>query len=124
MTVVVDTSFLIDFERGDPRTDDLFERFGDNAETLLIPAIVLTEYVAGARNPDEARETLERAGEVLPFSADDAMAAAELATRMMRKGVFPGWVDVMIAGVAKARGDIAVLTRNPKRFPESRTVTY
>lgn len=124
MTLVVDTSFLIDFERGDPRTDDLFERLGDNAETLLIPSIVLAEYVAGARNPEEAREALERAGEVLPFTTEDAMATAELAGRMFRKGVFPGWVDAMVAGVAKARGDVAILTRNPRHFPESRTVTY
>ena len=123
MALVADTTFLVDYERGDPRTDDVLARLAEDGEGLLVPTIVLAEFSAGTMST-APRELLSRAGEVVDFTANDAIAAGAIASQMLRDGRFKGWSDVMIAGVAKSRGDLVILTRNPKDFPLSRTMTY
>lgn len=123
MAIVADTSFLVDYERGDPRTDHALAELAARGEGILIPTIVVAEFAAGSRSLTP-KDVLSRAGEIVEFSADDAVAAGGLASQLIREGRFPGWSDAMIAGVAKSRGDLVILTRNPKDFPLSRTMTY
>lgn len=124
MAVVVDTSFLIDYDRGDEDAERMLEKLVDGGEALIIPTIVAVEFLTGMADPEVALAGLANAGDVQDFSPADAVATALVARKLLKKGVFPGWTDVMIAGVAKARGDLPILTGNPKHFPESRTVTY
>lgn len=120
----MDTSFLIDFDAGDEDAERMLESLVDKGEPLIIPTIVAAEFLTGMAKPEEALAGLANAGDVQDFSPEDAIATALVARKLFKKGVFPGWTDAMIAGFAKSRGDLPILTGNPKHFPESRTVTY
>ncbi len=124
MPVVVDTSFLIDHARGKPSAAAALEKLLAAQETLLIPSIVAAEFLGGLAAPARGLAVLSEAGDVSDFTAADAVAAAEIARDAVAQGRFPGWLDVMIAGFAKARGDLPIVTANARHFPAARTIAY
>lgn len=124
MAVVVDTSFLIDVADGHLAAQDLVDRFAEDHELILIPTVVVAEYLAGSSAPEEDVEKLRAAGEILDLTARDAEAAGALAREAIDEGAFPGWSDILIAGVARSRGDVPVVTANAEHFPSVETVTY
>ena len=124
MTTVLDSSFLSDVRRGDDGAQRLLEQLVAEGEATLVPSIVVAEYLAGSRDPDADLATLERAVALEDLRVGDAREGASLARRMFEAGRFPGWIDVLVAGFAKARGDLSVVTKNVRHFPESRTRTY
>ena len=124
MTVVLDATFLSDVRRGDEAAIALLERLGEERETALVPSVVLAQYLTGSRYPAQDLTTLQRGADVQEFRSEDAREAAEIARRTFSRGEFPGWIDVLVAGFAKARGNLPVVTRNVRHFPETRTMTY
>lgn len=124
MAVVADTSFLIDLGRGDVAALDLLDRFAQEGQLVVIPTPVVAEYLAGARDPDLDLERLERAGEILPLTIQDAQEAGRVARAAFEAGRFPGWMDALIAGFASRRGDLPVVTANSAHFEGSETITY
>ena len=124
MTIVLDSSFLSDVRRGDDGAQRLLEQLVAEGEATLVPSIVVAEYLAGSRDPDADLATLERAVALEDLRVGDAREGASLARRMFEAGRFPGWIDVLVAGFAKTRGDLSVVTKNVRHFPESRTRTY
>ena len=124
MTVVLDSSFLADLRRGDDGAQKLLGELVADGEAALVPSVVVAEYLAGSRHPDQDFATLDRAVALDDFRIGDAREGASLARRMFEAGHFPGWIDVLVAGFAKARGDLPIVTKNVRHFPESRTRTY
>lgn len=124
MTVVLDSSFLSDVRRGDARAVGLLDRLVRDQEGALVPSVVVAEYLAGSREPDADLATLNRAAILDDFRVSDARAAADIARRLFLRGRFPGWIDTSVAGFAKARGDLRIVTRNVRHFPESPTLSY
>ncbi len=124
MTVVLDTSFLSDVRAGDEEADRLLDRLVREGEPALVPSVVVAEYLAGSRDPEADLAALDRAAALEDLRVEDASIAAALARRMFRGGRFPGWIDTLVAGFAKARGDLTVVTKNVRHFPESRTRSY
>jgi len=124
MTVVLDSSFLADVRRGDERANRLLEQLVTEGEVALVPSVVVSEYLTGSRDPDADFATLDRAVSLEDVRVRDAREAAALARRMFEEGRFPGWIDALVAGFAKARGNLSVVTKNVRHFPESRTRTY
>ncbi len=124
MTVVLDTSFLSDVRAGDAEADRLLDRLVREGEAALVPSVVVAEYLAGSRGPEADLTALDRAAALEDLRVEDASIAAVLARRMFRGGRFPGWIDILVAGFAKARGDLTVVTKNVRHFPESRTRSY
>lgn len=124
MTVVLDAAFLSDTRRGDTKGHALLEELADAGETAIVPSIVAAEYLSGSQDAEADLDALEAAAVLLSFGKEDAVAAADIARRLFLRGVFPGWVDVMIAGFAKARGNLSVVTRNVRHFPETPLRTY
>ncbi len=124
MTVVLDTSFLSDVRAGDAEADRLLDRLVREGEPALVPSVVVAEYLAGSRDPEADLAALDRAAALEDLRVEDASIAAALARRMFRGGRFPGWIDTLVAGFAKARGDLTVVTKNVRHFPESRTRSY
>lgn len=116
---LLDTNLCIRVLRDRPAT--LRERFNDNAESLCISTIVLTELLHGAAKsgrPDHNRREVERFAarlEVLPFDADAADHAADIRAGLERSGQTIGGYDVLIAGHARSRG-LAVVTGNLGEF--------
>jgi predicted nucleic acid-binding protein len=124
MTVVLDTSFLSDLRKGNEEAHRLLERMIAEGEVALVPSVVVVEYLAGSRDPEMDFTTLDRAATLEDLTIRDAREGARLARRLFDRGRFPGWIDALVAGFAKARGDLPVVTRNDRHFSESRTRTY
>ena len=124
MTVVLDTSFLSDVRGGDEGARRLLEELVREGEAALVPSVVVAEYLAGSRQPEADFATLDRAVTLEDLRLGDARSAAALARRMFARGRFPGWIDALVAGFAKARGDLPVVTKNARHFPESRLRSY
>lgn len=116
MGVLLDASFLVDLLRERGRARDEAIRLAQGGIRQVIPAPAAYEVLAGIRHrgtgTDAARfrrvvEGFERA----PFDAAAADAAAEIRAELLGVGQPKGAVDVMIAGIAKARGH-ALVTRD------------
>lgn len=117
MTIVVDTSVLIDHLRGDEGARSALRRAVESGEQLAASVLTKVEVLAGVRAPEESATrrllaTLDWVG------VDDALAedAGMLANRYVRThpGVDP--VDYVIAATV-GRLDGVLWTRNLKHFP-------
>ena len=124
MTVVLDTPFLSDVRKGDEGAHRLLDQLVRDGEAALVPSVVVAEYLAGSREPEADFAILDRAATLEDLRVGDARVAAVLARRMFGRGRFPGWIDALVAGFAKVRGDLSVVTKNARHFPESRTRSY
>lgn len=121
MAYVTDTSFLVDIQKARAGARRLQAELESEGAVLFIPTVVLAEYLAGSLDPNADLAAIEAAGEIVDLTRDDARAAASIARDALARGEFPGWTDCVIAGVARNRGDVEVLTANPKHFPRART---
>jgi predicted nucleic acid-binding protein len=113
-TVVVDTDVLVDFLRGVPAAVDWLKA---HAAKAAIPAIVVAELYAGARDPREIRQLDEFIGlfPVLPAGGDVARDGG-----LYRKQYGPshgvGLADAIIGATARScRATLATL--NTRHFP-------
>lgn len=117
MTILVDTSVLIDHLRGHEAARQALAGAVEQGERLACSVVTKVEVLAGMR-PDEEPAT-RRLLEALDWlGVDDAIAelAGLLANRYLRShpGVDP--VDFIIAATAETH-DAALWTRNLKHFP-------
>lgn len=118
MTLVIDTSILIDHLRGDQRARDLLGRAtGSRIERVTASVLTKVEVLAGMRsNERRATHHLLSLLEWIPVDDTLAQRAGELANRYLRShpGVDP--VDFVIAATVEKLG-AELLTRNRKHFP-------
>ena len=117
MTVVVDTSVLIEVLRGDDRARSLLDLAIGSGDRVTASVLSRVEVLAGMR-PDEAHET-QRLFESLQWIAVDselADRAGELASSYLRShpGIDP--VDYVIAATTERLG-ADLWTHNLKHFP-------
>ncbi len=124
MALVVDTSFLVDVNRGHDGAVDALDEASADGELLILPTVVVAEYLTGSTDPPRALEMLRAAGEIVELTIRDAVEAGTISRKTRADGRFPGWSDVLIGGTARNRGDVPVLTGNPEHFPENETRTY
>jgi len=124
VSVVLDSSFLSDVRRGHGGANELLDRLVQEGEAAVVPSVVVAGYLAGSRDPEGDLVALDGAAVLEDFRVGDARVAADLARRMFDGGRFPGWIDALVAGFAKARGNLAIVTKNVRHFPESRTRSY
>jgi predicted nucleic acid-binding protein len=117
VTVVVDTSILVDHLRGDQRARDLLRGAVRSRERLTASAMTRVEVLAGIR-PGEETDTRRLLALLEWIPVDDAMAesAGELARNYLQShpGVDP--VDYVIAATVE-RVAAELWTRNVKHFP-------
>jgi predicted nucleic acid-binding protein len=117
MTVLVDTSVLIDHLRGDTRARRALTTAADDGERLAASVVTKVEVLAGM-HPSEEPATRDLLDILDWVAVDDAVAeqAGRLANRYLRShpGVDP--VDYIIAATATALGAV-LWTRNVKHFP-------
>ena len=118
MTLVVDTSILIDHLRGDQRARRLLESaITSRGERITASVMTKVEVLAGVR-PGEESATAHLLSLCEWIPVDDALAeqAGALARRHLRShpGIDP--VDCVIAATVESLG-ATLLTRNRKHFP-------
>jgi predicted nucleic acid-binding protein len=117
MTVLVDTSVLIDHLRGDHAARDALAEAVARGDRLAASVVVKVEILAGMR-PEEERLTRRLLDAVEWFPVTDPIAerAGELANRILRShpGVDP--VDYIIAATATLH-EAPLWTQNLEHFP-------
>jgi predicted nucleic acid-binding protein len=113
--IVLDTSVLIDALTGTRRSAPALRRAIADGERLLVPSLVLYEWLRGPRRPEElaAQDALFPAAAALPFAPAEAARAAQLYVRLRRgRG---REIDLAIAACALTLG-ARLWTLNPRDF--------
>ncbi|GIK76644.1 MAG: hypothetical protein BroJett022_03340 [Actinomycetes bacterium] len=115
--IIVDTSVLVDSLTGPRRSAAGWREAVEAGERMLMPALVLYEWLRGPRLPEElaAQDALLPAAAALPFGPVEAAAATEL----YRSASEPRGreVDIAIAAHAIVR-DAPVWTLNVADFED------
>ena len=117
MTIVIDTSVLIDHLRGNEASREALRSAAVAGERLTASVLTKVEVLAGMRTTEEA--TTRRLLDNLDWvEVDDGLAerAGDLANRYLRShpGIDP--VDYVIAATVQ-RLDARLWTRNVRHFP-------
>jgi predicted nucleic acid-binding protein len=113
--IVLDTSVLIDALSGPRRSAPALRRTIEQGERLLLPSLVLYEWLRGPRRPEEvaAQEALFPAAVALPFGPTEAARAAKVYLGLPRgRG---REIDIAIAACAMTLG-ARLWTLNPRDF--------
>lgn len=101
--ILVDTSALVDSLTGARRSAPILRSLIEKGERLLLPSLVLYEWLRGPRHPAElrAQEELFPRDSAVPFGATEAALAAELYGKVTRPRGRE--VDLTIAACALTR---------------------
>ena len=113
--ILLDTSILIDGLSRSQRGSGALRMALDRGERMLVPALVLYEWLRGPRLPDELaiQEVLFPSVTAIPFGPEEAAIAAELYRSVRRPRQRD--VDLAIAACAIAWG-AELWTLNPRDF--------
>ncbi len=123
MASLIDSSVLIDVERGRADLGALLEHNGDR--DIAMAAITAAELLHGVHRLRVSKrktraealvEALLSAIPVIPFDLVCARAHARLGADLARRGVTVGTHDLMIGATAVARG-FSVVTRDRRSYP-------
>lgn len=112
--MILETSFLIDMMRGRPEAVALVQEIDRSGENVALPSPGLFELWVGAGRSRRSREEMEKidslivAFDVLTLTDADAKEAGLLQARLSLAGATMGTVDVLLAGMARARGETLV----------------
>ncbi len=116
MTVLVDTSVLIDYLRGDARAADLLERYR-RSRPLHASEISRLEVLAGMRASEDGGTRMLLSTLVWhPVDSDVAEHAGALGRKWLPSHGGIDSADLAIAATAM-RLDAELLTRNVRHFP-------
>jgi predicted nucleic acid-binding protein len=99
---VLDSSFLIEVERGTGPAMSLLRELETQADALRIPAAAWAEYLstyAPTRRGKAVRE-LEASSTLEAFAREMADEAARLQSELMREGRGLAWHDLQVAATA------------------------
>lgn len=107
-----DSTFLIDYARGDTRAVEKVRELLEVGERLSIPAVAAAEVLVGAhyrggRELSRTLEFLERL-EVLPFDIAEAAEAGRLGAEALRRGAPIAGNDLLVAATARHHRGILV----------------
>ena len=117
MTILIDTSVLIDHLRGDEAARRALATAAKQGERLACSVVTRVEVLAGMR-PEEEQPTRRLLSALDWISVDDEIAerAGVLANRFLRSHPGADPVDFIIAATAEIH-DATLWTRNVKHFP-------
>ena len=108
--MILDTSALIAWERAQDKGHEVLL---DGKETLVMPAVVWAEALAGVRLADSAQraarrlarlEALRRVMGVEPFTAETAEHHADIFAELTHSGTMIPQNDLMVAATARCLG--------------------
>ena len=123
MASLIDSSVLIDVERGRVILGVLLEGRGDRG--VAMAAITAAELLHGVHRLRASKrktraeavvETLLSSIPVIPFGLVCARVHARLGAELARRGISVGTHDLMIGATALARG-LSVITSDRRSFP-------
>lgn len=116
MRYVLDTTFVIDYLRGDQAAAHRFARFFEEGDEVFVTEIVVCEAATGARShPDPGLDAMLEPVEFVQPGRDSPRRAGEWRSVARRQGRELSLGDALIAAAADA-SDAVVLTRNVRDF--------
>ena len=116
MRLLLDSSFVIDYLRGDSTAAARFARLFEDGDEPLVNEIIVCEVRAGLTvSALPAFEALLRPTEFIQPGPQTAMQAGEWRADLRRRGRVLSLADALIAAAA-ATSDATILTRNVRDF--------
>lgn len=116
MRYLLDSTFVIDYLRGDPDAIERYRRMFDAGDEPLTTEIVVCEVATGARaHPDPDLTAFLEPLEFVQPGPEAALLAGSWRADARRRGLSLSLADALIAGAAEATGAV-VLTRNVRDF--------
>ena len=112
--MILETSFLIDVLKGRPEAAILARELDQDEASLYVPTPALFELWLGAgraanrRGEIEKIESLVDSYDIMLFSDADAREAGLLQAQLAKSGNTMNAVDVMLAGMTRARDETLV----------------
>ena len=107
-----DSTFLIDYVRGEPAAVEKVRELLASSERLTAPSVAAAELLVGAhyRGGRELARTLEflERLEVLPFGIEEASEAGRLGAESLRRGAPVAGNDLLVAATARRHRGILV----------------
>ena len=107
-----DSTFLIDYVRGDADAVGKVRELVELGERLTTPSVAAAEVLVGAhfRGRGELSRTLEFLDrlEILPFDIAEATEAGRIGAEALRRGAPIAGNDLLVAATARHRGGILV----------------
>ena len=115
--IILDTSVLVDALTGPKRSAHLLRQTIEKGERLLLPTLVLYEWLRGPRLKAEleAQETLFPSKNAVPFGPAEALVASRLYRALPRSRGRE--IDIAIAAVAIGK-NADLWTLNPRDFAD------
>jgi tRNA(fMet)-specific endonuclease VapC len=108
----LDSTFLIDYVRGDADAVEKVRDLVESGERLATPSVAAAEVLVGAhfRGRRELSRTLEFLDrlEILPFVIQKATEAGGIGPEALRRGTPIAGNDLLVAATARHRGGILV----------------
>jgi|SRR3972149_2263240 len=129
MGIILDTSILIAYERGNLDIDRLVKDSAD--EPFGLSAITVSELLHGVHRADSESRRLKREAfvqkvidtfPVYPFDISAARIYADVWASLLKKGVSIGAHDLLIAATAISLG-FSVATHNVRDFKKIKGLT-
>lgn len=115
--IVLDTSVLVDALSGPRRSAPALRRVIEAGERILLPSLVLYEWLRGPRRREElaAQEALLPREQAMPFGPEEAALAARLYAEVARPRGRE--IDLAIAAAALVH-EAPLWTLNPADFAD------
>ncbi len=118
--VCLDTSFVVDFLRGQKAAVKRMEELVSSSRAIATSAPTVMELTVGAtlsQSQDEAEKIKDLLSSmiVLPLDVDSAIYAGETDANLALAGETMGTVDIQIGSIAVTNKE-PLLTRNAKHF--------
>lgn len=120
---VLDATLLIQVEQGADSAKRSLERLRSEGASLLLPAQVAAEYLAGMEDKVAELATLHSAFEVVHTTDAQILETARLVEDAVGRRVKPRWADAVVAAVAVLEGTY-VVTANKRHFTQLRVPAW
>jgi predicted nucleic acid-binding protein len=116
MRYLLDSTFVIDYLRGESAAIDRFRRFFEEGDDVLVNEIVVCEAETGApSHPDPDLEAMLEPVEFVQPGPDAPRRAGEWRSSARRRGRALSLADALVAAAADS-ADAVILTRNERDF--------
>lgn len=116
----LETTFVIDYLRGDIRAKDELQRMKKQGENITIASPTVMEIITGASLSTSDKEKEEivlfiSSLAILPLDRESSFKAGEIEAKLIMGGDSIEKIDIMIAAIAIQNNE-AIITRNKKHF--------
>ncbi len=122
MKIFIDTSIVVDIERGKEETAELLEHLMEKDNSILISAVVASEVFTGTYLRSDYKKATKKAKElficfqIVPLDMEIAEIIGKLNAYLIANGLPIEYQDVAIAATfVREKGDW-LLTENKKHF--------